>query len=91
MGKLNMFQIVLGDNPMAVYSAGNVVQGEVIVELIEPMKMRGRSLWSYMQPFSTAATIVDMRVTYIRKLAVLANRQPVVTANYSPVICSYLW
>ena len=32
-----------------------------------------------------------MRVAYIRKLAFLSNREPLVTANYSPVFCSYLW
>ena len=37
------------------------------------------------------AAIVDVRVAYIRKLAILGNREPLVTANYSPVLCSYLW
>ena len=35
--------------------------------------------------------IVDVRVTYIRKLAILGNREALVTANYSSVFCSYLW
>ena len=35
--------------------------------------------------------IVDVRVAYIRKLDVLSNREPLVTANYSPVLYSYLW
>ena len=35
--------------------------------------------------------IVDVRVAYIRKLAILGDRDHIVTANYSPVLCSYLW
>ena len=35
--------------------------------------------------------IVDVRVAYIRKLAFLGDRGPLVTANYSPLFCSYLW
>ena len=34
---------------------------------------------------------VDVRVAYIRKLAILGDRDHIVTANYSPVLCSYLW
>ncbi|XP_013417446.1 arrestin domain-containing protein 3 [Lingula anatina] len=40
MGKLNVFAISL-PNQYAVYHAGEVVQGHVLVELNEPMKMRG--------------------------------------------------
>ena len=40
---------------------------------------------------SLVTTIVDVRVAYIRKHATLSNREPMVTANYSPVFCSYLW
>lgn len=39
MGKLNEFTIIL-DNPVAVYQAGSVLTGNVIVDLKEPMKMR---------------------------------------------------
>ena len=35
--------------------------------------------------------IVDFRVAYIRKLTSIDNREPMVTANYNPVFCSYLW
>ena len=35
--------------------------------------------------------IVDVRVAYMRKLAILSNREPMVTAHYNPVLCSYLW
>ena len=35
--------------------------------------------------------IADVRVAYIRNLAILSNRRPIVTADYSPVFCSYLW
>ena len=41
MGKLNMFDVILDNNPMAVYHAGQWIQGTVIVQLNEPMKMRG--------------------------------------------------
>ena len=37
------------------------------------------------------APIVDVRVAYMRKFAVLSNREPMVTANYSPVFYSYIW
>ena len=40
---------------------------------------------------SSESLIVDVRVAYIRKLAILGNRDHLVTANYSPVLCSYLW
>ena len=36
-------------------------------------------------------SIVDVRVAFIRKLAILGDRDHLVTANYSPVLCSYLW
>ena len=35
--------------------------------------------------------IVDVRVAYIKKLAILGNRETLVTANYSPVFFSCLW
>ena len=35
--------------------------------------------------------IVGVRVAYIKKLAILGDRDHIVTANYSPVLCSYLW
>ena len=35
--------------------------------------------------------IVDVGVAYIRKLAILGDGNPLVTANYRPVFCSYLW
>ena len=38
-----------------------------------------------------APVIVDVRVAYIRKLAILGDRDHLVTANYSPVLCPYLW
>ena len=34
---------------------------------------------------------MDVIVAYMRKLSILNNRKPVVTANYSPVFFSYLW
>ena len=34
--------------------------------------------------------IVDVRVAYIRKLAFLADRDHIVTANYNTVYCSDL-
>ena len=34
--------------------------------------------------------IVDVRVAYIRKLAILGDRDHIVTANYNTVFCSYL-
>ena len=34
---------------------------------------------------------LDVRVAYIRKLAILSNGEPIVTANLNPVFCSYLW
>ena len=37
------------------------------------------------------STIVDVRIAYIRKLAILGNRELMATANYSPVLCSYIW
>ena len=39
MGKLQEFEILF-DHPQAVYKAGEVVQGRVIVQLAEPMRMR---------------------------------------------------
>ena len=40
MGKLQIFDILLDQNP-AVYYPGNVVSGHVVVELSDVMKMRG--------------------------------------------------
>ena len=42
-------------------------------------------------PAYLSGTIVDVRVAYIRKLAILGDRDHIVTANYSPVLCPYLW
>ena len=41
--------------------------------------------------YDDTSTIVDVRVAYIRKLAILGDRDHIVTANYSPVLYSYLW
>jgi hypothetical protein len=41
MGKLKRFDILF-ENPQAVFFTGQVVAGTVVVELTEPMKMRGR-------------------------------------------------
>ena len=38
MGKLQEFYIVF-DHPYAVYQAGEVLRGNVIVDLAEPMRM----------------------------------------------------
>ena len=37
------------------------------------------------------SSIVDVGVACIRKCDILSNREPLVSANYSPVLCSYLW
>ncbi len=42
MGKLQGFVIHL-DNPSAVFQAGNTLTGNVVVDLSEPMKIRGLS------------------------------------------------
>ncbi|CAH1798043.1 unnamed protein product [Owenia fusiformis] len=40
MGKLRLFDIIL-DKPQTVYQAGELITGRVVLELDEPMKMRG--------------------------------------------------
>lgn len=47
MGKLARFAINFSTNGAAVYFAGQTLQGTVIVELNEPMKMRGNSVKYY--------------------------------------------
>ena len=50
------------------------------------------NLWNNLSmPSCNCTVIVDVRVAYIRKLAILGDRDHLVTANYSPVLCSYLW
>ena len=41
MGKLNKFQVLL-NNPRGVFYPGEIVSGNVIVDLKEEMKMRGK-------------------------------------------------
>ena len=41
MGKLNKFQVLL-NNPRGVFYPGEVVAGNVVVDLKEEMKMRGK-------------------------------------------------
>ena len=53
-------------------------------------KVTGGHHWNSGVNTISAYQIVDVRVAYIRKLAILGNREPLVTANYSPVFCSYL-
>ncbi|KAK2185387.1 hypothetical protein NP493_239g11065 [Ridgeia piscesae] len=46
MGKLQEFYIVF-DHPYAVYQAGEVLRGNVIVDLAEPMRMTNIRLWFF--------------------------------------------
>ena len=55
------------------------------IEDNHPLMRQPRQLGLYI------SAIVDVRVAYIRKLAILGDRNHIVTANYSPVLCSYLW
>ena len=43
MGKLQKFEIEF-DHPQAVYRAGELLRGKVVVNLKEPMKMRSKLL-----------------------------------------------
>lgn len=43
MGKLKAFQIVF-DNDREVYNSGDVVSGQVLVDLTEPKQLRGEYL-----------------------------------------------
>ena len=56
MGKLNCFEIIL-DHPMAVYLAGATITGRVIVDLNEPMKMRGDDFLQFAKLFITFQTL----------------------------------
>ena len=43
MGKLNRFEILLSQ-PQGVFQAGQIVEGQVLMELNDEMKMRGKNI-----------------------------------------------
>ena len=46
--------------------------------------------WELERGGGEGVQIVDVRVACIRKLALLGDRDHIVTANYNTVYCSYL-
>ena len=50
MGKLQVFDIIY-EHPLAVFHAGEVVKGTLLLTLSEPMKMRSKIL--YMSSLAT--------------------------------------